>query len=131
MSALRAVLTRCLRARTGATALEFALVAPPFFLLLLGIVEFGRVMWTQSALHFAVEEAARCASVDATNCGSTSAVQNYAVTRTAGLDIAPAVFSVSSPACGNQVAASYPFTFVVANLFPYSITLSAQSCFPK
>jgi Flp pilus assembly protein TadG len=117
--------------RGGATAVEFSLILPAFLLLLFGIVEFGRLLWTQSALHFAVEEAARCATVDAANCGSASAVQSFAVSRAAGLGLQNSVFSLTSPACGNQVSASYPFQFVMAALFPYSITLTAQSCFPK
>jgi Flp pilus assembly protein TadG len=117
--------------RGGGSAVEFSLIAPAFLLLLFGVAEFGRLLWTQSALHFAVEEAARCATVDTNNCGSTSAVQSYAVARAAGLGLQNSVFSLSSPSCGNQVSASYPFAFVMSTLFPYSITLTAQSCFPK
>lgn len=117
--------------RRGVTAVEFSLILPALLLLLFGVVEFGRLLWTQSALHFAVEEAARCATVDAANCGSASAVQSFAVARAAGLGLQNSVFSLTSPACGNQVSASYPFPFVLATLFPYSITLTAQSCFPK
>ena len=117
--------------RQGATAVEFSLILPALLLLLFGIVEFGRLLWTQSALHFAVEEAARCATVDAANCGSASAVQSFAVSRAAGLGLQNSVFALTTPACGNQVSASYPFPFVMATLFPYSITLTAQSCFPK
>jgi Flp pilus assembly protein TadG len=122
--------TALLSDRRGATAVEFALILPPFLLLLFGVVEFGRALWTQSALHFAVEEAARCATVDATNCATTTQVQKFAVSRAAGLGLANAVFSLTTPACGNQVSASYPFPFVLANMFP-NVTLTAQSCFPK
>jgi Flp pilus assembly protein TadG len=115
----------------GVTAVEFSLILPALLLLLFGIVEFGRLLWTQSALHYAVEEAARCATVDAANCGSASAVQSFAVARAAGLGLQNSVFALTTPACGNQVSASYPFPFVLATLFPYSITLTAQSCFPK
>jgi Flp pilus assembly protein TadG len=116
--------------RRGATAVEFALILPPFLLLLLGVVEFGRALWTQSALHFAVEEAARCATVDATNCATATQVQTFAVSRAAGVGLTNAVFTLTTPACGNQVAASYPFPFVLANMFP-NVTLTARSCFPK
>lgn len=116
--------------RRGATAVEFALILPPFLLLLLGVVEFGRALWTQSALHFAVEESARCAAVDATNCATTTQVQNFAVSRAKGLGLNNTVFTLTTPACGNQVSASYPFPFILATMFP-SVTLTAQSCFPK
>jgi len=116
--------------RRGATAVEFALILPPFLLLLLGVVEFGRALWTQSALHFAVEEAARCATVDATNCATATQVKTFAVSRAAGVGLTNAVFTLTTPACGNQVSASYPFPFVLANMFP-NVTLTARSCFPK
>ena len=65
-------------AQEGTTAIEFALVAPSLFLVLFGAIEFGRLMWTQSALHFAVEEAARCASVTPGLCGTASQIASYA-----------------------------------------------------
>jgi Flp pilus assembly protein TadG len=117
--------------RRGGTAAEFAMILPALLLLLLGIVESGRLIWSQSVLHFAVENAARCASVDATKCGSVSAVQNYAIDRASGLALTAAEVSVTTPACGSQVLATYPFQTVAGMLLPFSITLSAQSCFPK
>src|SRR5262249_49875900 len=90
---------RLIGARRGTTAVEFALIALPLLLLLLGIIEFGRMLWTQSALHYAVQEAARCAAVNPGTCAGSSATQNYAVARAGGLNLSPAVFTVSSPAC--------------------------------
>lgn len=43
----------------GATAIEFAIVAPVLFLLIFGIIEFGLMMSTQSALDGAATHAAR------------------------------------------------------------------------
>jgi Flp pilus assembly protein TadG len=117
--------------RSGATAVEFALFAVPILLLLFGIVVFGRVIWAQSTLHVAVEDAARCASVNSNLCGTASAVQSYAVAQATGLNLDPSVFTVSAQPCGNQVSANYPFSFAVNQLFPYTITLTAQACFPS
>ncbi len=47
------------RARGGATAVEFALVATPFFALLFGIIELGLIFLVQSSLENATSEAAR------------------------------------------------------------------------
>ena len=47
------------RARDGATAVEFALVAAPFFALLFGIIELGLIFLVQSSLENATSEAAR------------------------------------------------------------------------
>jgi len=38
--------------------------------MIFGIVEFGRALWLKSALDFSVVEAARCASVNPTRCGT-------------------------------------------------------------
>lgn len=46
-------------ARAGTAAIEFALVAPPFFLLMLGIIETGGLMFVSTHLEGAVNDAAR------------------------------------------------------------------------
>jgi Flp pilus assembly protein TadG len=45
--------------RSGAAAVEFALVAPSLFLLMLGLTEFGIYAWNRHSLEFATEETAR------------------------------------------------------------------------
>jgi Flp pilus assembly protein TadG len=120
--------------RAGAAMLEFAIGLPVFVMLLFGIFEFGRMLWIQNALHYSVQQAARCASINATTCGSTSAIQSYAA-GIAGAGIPSSAFTVTlSTACGtitgDKVAASYPLSLNI----PYmslNPTLSAQSCFPK
>ncbi len=68
----------------GSAAVEFAMVAPVFFLLLMGTVESGVIFFAQSSLQNAVNDAARlvrtgqsaCFSLDANNnCLSMSASQ--------------------------------------------------------
>jgi Flp pilus assembly protein TadG len=50
-----------LRSRSGQSLVEFALVAPLFFLLVFGITDFGRLFFTQETLQFALREAGRYA----------------------------------------------------------------------
>ena len=45
--------------RSGSASLEFALVAPTFFILLMGIMETGILFFAQSALQNSVQDAAR------------------------------------------------------------------------
>jgi len=116
------------RASDGATALEFAIVAPVLLMLLLGIMEAGRALWTQNALNFAVEQAARCAAIDQNNCGSPAQVQSFAA-NVSGADFTSSIFTVTAAACGNLVSASYPMQLNI----PYvsaAPTLTAQSCYP-
>ncbi len=115
--------------RQGATAVEFALVAPVLFLIIFGGVEFGVLLWTQSALHFAVQEAARCASVTPSTCGTAAQIATYAASETTGLNISSSAFTVTTPSCGHKVTASYNYTFVASGLLPFTPTLTAQACF--
>ena len=47
------------KARRGATIVEFALVAPLLFLVVIGMVEFGRMVMVQQILTNASREGAR------------------------------------------------------------------------
>jgi len=118
------------RDRAGTSVLEFGLLLPVFLLLFLGIIEFGRALWTQSALQNAVEAAARYAAINYPTCASVSQTKSYAAGEVFGQSIPSSTFSLSCNACGTQVSASLPFSFIVPRLIPYSITLGAQSCHP-
>jgi Flp pilus assembly protein TadG len=117
----------------GTTAVEFAFTAPIFFALVFGIIQGGSLLWTQVGLQHGTEMAARCAALnDTTLCGTTaSSIKSYAAQEAFGLNLSPSIFSVSTPACGYQISASYAFQFVTTYFGTPSLTLSAQSCFPK
>jgi Flp pilus assembly protein TadG len=71
---------RCRINRQGAAAVEFAVVAPIFFLMVLGMLEFGRAMMVQQLLTNASREGARVAILDSpspTASTVTSTVNNY------------------------------------------------------
>jgi Flp pilus assembly protein TadG len=57
---------RCRRNRRGAAVVEFAVVAPVFFLLIFGMIEFGRAIMVQQILTNAAREGARFAVLDST-----------------------------------------------------------------
>lgn len=114
--------------------MEFALTAPAFFAMLVGVIECGLLLWTQIGLQHGAEMAARCASINATLCGTTSAVQQYAAQQAFGLNPPSATFTADpSPAsgCGYKVSASYAFNFLTQYFPNQAVTISAQSCFPK
>ena len=50
---------RFLRARDGAMAVEFALVSPLLFLLLIGLIDLALMIWSKHSLEFAMEETGR------------------------------------------------------------------------
>ncbi|HEX3537435.1 MAG TPA: TadE/TadG family type IV pilus assembly protein [Stellaceae bacterium] len=125
-------LRRLWRARDGVAALEAAFLLPTFMLFLLGICEFGRVLWMQSGLQYAVEAAARCSVVySASTCNGTTATKTYAASQIFGPSIPTSTFSVSGSCTGTMtVTASYAFTFIVPQLFPWNLTLTAKSAYP-
>lgn len=124
-------LAQACRDTRGTSAIEFGLTAPAFFMIIFGIIECGLLLWTQLGLQHGAEMAARCASVNTIICGSVSAIQSYAAQQTFGLNPAPSTFTVITPACGNQVSASYTYGFITTYFGTPTLTLSAQSCFPK
>src|SRR5690348_16032393 len=124
----KTLLRRALEERGGAAAVEFAMTVPILLVAMLGLIEFGRVLWAQNALHFAVEEAARCATIDVTTCGNTNETKTFASTAS-GFTFPTSAFTVTTETCGNQVVGSYAFQFLTS-LFGTGPTLTAQACFP-
>lgn len=120
----------------GTEAVEFALISIPFFLFLVGVMEFGRLYWVQSELQYAVEAAARYLTINPS--AGASAVQTYAASKVLAVSVPTGDFTVTpynsasnppTPTCGNQVRVSYQFQFIVTSLMPYGpLTLNASGC---
>ncbi len=120
------------RADSGATAVEFALIVPMFFALLFGVLEFGRLIFTQGVLFYATEEATRYAIVNYQD--SPAVVQSVAESKF--ILISPGKitsFSVTAPVDPEDqtklvtVEIGYQFEF----LFPFvgdgPITMTAST----
>jgi Flp pilus assembly protein TadG len=55
---------RCLHAdQRGAAAVEFAIISPMFFALLLSVVDIGKYMWTLNTMQYAIDEAVRAGAI--------------------------------------------------------------------
>ena len=124
----RLPLGRLARARGGNASVEMAFAVVPLCLFLFAIIATGQVMWLQNALNLSVAEAARCASVNPSLCGTPDDVQSFAAQQ-AGAGLDDAIFSWSRTTCGNQVSATYPLALDVP-FVTFSVTLNAQACFP-
>jgi Flp pilus assembly protein TadG len=123
------IFLRFCRSVRGATALEFAILSPVFIMIVVGGVNLGLLLFSVGSLHYAVEAAARCASVKTAVCADASTIQSYARSAYFGPTISP-TFTYSTASCGNLVSASA--TFVLdAGMLRYSVPLSASACFPK
>jgi Flp pilus assembly protein TadG len=102
-------------------------VFPALAMLVVGGLYAGLLMYSVAGLHNAVEQAARCYSVSASQCGSASAAQTYAQNSYYGAS--SPTFTASTAPCGHQVSATLTFVLeaVVAR---WSVPLSATACFP-
>lgn len=65
----------------GSAAIEFALVAPVFFILLMGTIETGVIFFAQATLQNAVNDTARLVRTGQTGCYTTSGGNCQAMTQ--------------------------------------------------
>jgi Flp pilus assembly protein TadG len=114
--------------RSGATAIEYALVMPLLAMMILGGIWAGLLTFSVSSLQMATQSAARCFAVNTSQCGTPSSAQTFAQTRYAGPNISP-VFTASYGGCGHTVAAQANFDL---NIVPgiSTIPLTATACYP-
>jgi Flp pilus assembly protein TadG len=100
--------------RLGVAATEFAIVAPVFFLMVIGFIEFGRALMVQQVLI----NASRVGARQATTAGATTAqVQAAVQAYTSGVTVSGVVVTVS-PEPSTAVAGS-------------TITVNASVAFSK
>lgn len=114
---------------SGTAAIEFALVLPVLLLFTLGLIDVGRLLWTQTTLDRAVQAAARCAAVNSATCGTTAHVQSYAVTQAYGLSINSSAFTVTSGTGNICVNATMVYHLIIPWVDD-TLNLSANACYP-
>jgi Flp pilus assembly protein TadG len=112
----------------GTTAVEFAIIAPIFILLVLGIIGVCFALFLVGSLHFAVEDGARCASVKTLICQDSATTVAYTQTRYLGPNVSP-TFSATTAPCGNTVTGTVSYTMDIG-LRRFVIPVSATACFP-
>ena len=90
------ILRRFIRDRKGAVAVEFALILPLIIAVIMGIVEFGRILWIRNTMEFVAETAARWGGI---NTSATAAeIEDYARTQILALDGTGWVFVIDPQA---------------------------------
>lgn len=114
----------------GSVAVEYGILLPALLLLVLGLIDVSRLVWTQTTLDRAVEAAARCGAVDSVKCGTAAAVQAYAAGEAYGMTIAATAFTVTSQSCGVSVSVQHPFELVIPWIARTDLTLTAEACYP-
>ena len=133
--------------RSGASAVEFALVLGPLIFLIVGAMEYGRLIWTKQALQEAAIAGARCMGVLATGCASGGA---YSASNTATyIQGVASGFSLTVPTANvtlnraascagvsgfSSVSISYTFQAAAPVLLgsaSSAMPLTATACFPN
>jgi Flp pilus assembly protein TadG len=130
---------RAWRCQSGATAVEFALVCLPLFLLSLGIVEFGRAFFVRNDISYAADVAARkvlIGQIPASSSDSEAAASLDTAVREAFGSGDPALLEV---VVGKEtvdgvvfrvLSISYPFSLFVPGLSESPIALGLSRRIP-
>ena len=114
---------------SGTTAIEFALVAPVFIFLVIGIAFLCMAMAVAGSMHYAVEEGARCASVRKMVCSDEDTTITYTKAHYFGPGGVPTFAYNPAAACGHSVTASISYV-VDMGLKTVTVPISAAACFP-
>lgn len=106
--------------RRGATLVEFACIAPVFFVLVLGIMEFGRAMMVQSMLTGASQEGARAGALPSAQLSDvTATVNNYlAAAGISGATISVSPSPPSSASPGQDIAVTVSIGYAQVSWLP-------------
>jgi len=125
-----------LRDIRGTSALEFALIAPIFFLAMFGTIDFGRAMWVYNTIENAATEGARYAAIRGSNKlfpASESQVKTFVASRAYSLDVDTSDVTVTwapnnDPGSQVSVQVDYDFSFLMIGFLPLpSIEFSTSS----
>lgn len=115
---------------TGGAAVEFALVVPALFLVLIGGFYLALMLFASSSMQYAVEAGARCAAISTTTCGDATATQNYARGKFLASSVGTPVFTANlAAACGHFVSANMTYSFNVG-VTRLSVPLASTACYP-
>jgi Flp pilus assembly protein TadG len=125
---LKRFLQRVAKESDGATAIEFALVGPVFLMMVVGGIYACMMMFSMGSLQDAVQQAARCWSVNTTVCTDASSTQTYAQNHYYGPAVSPS-FTASLKNCGHSVTGTISYSFNMGQSTT-SVPLSATACFP-
>ncbi|CZT35758.1 TadE/TadG family type IV pilus assembly protein [Rhizobium sp. 9140] len=129
-----------LNRRDGATAVEFAIIAPVFLSMMFGAIVMGIAIWSTSVLNQVAAESARCLAVGGADCtdlpsGCISAAAICFVTTLAdrrglpGLSVSDISIEPDASigvAVSTRVTLTRPFT-----LLGYTMTLSGSASYPN
>lgn len=124
-----------MRRRRGSTMLEGALVMTTFVILLVGVMDFGRLGFTYNSVTYAAHQAARFAATNGSASGhpaSVATIQSNAEGNLVGMSAKSLTVSVTwtpnnNPGSQVQVVVSYGFQPLLVPISPNSLTLKSTA----
>ena len=121
--------TRGKIARRGVAAVEFAIVAPLFLLILFGIIEFGRMMMVQQVLTNASRVGARRAVIEGTDTTEVeSLVTNYLTNGSvSGANVNVSPTNLSNLGLGDNVTVTISVPFDTVSWTPTTMFLGGAT----
>lgn len=130
MGLLRRGIGRLVGDQRGVAAVEFGMVAPVFFGLLLGIIDVGRYMWTLNTMQYAIDQAVRTAVVQ--KITAEDEIQGLVTNALAGLNTGDVTVGVVPDASTLTITAdtTYSFLFPIST-FMNETTISLRTEMPK
>lgn len=136
-----------LRDKSGANAVEFALLSVPLLMVLMGTFEFGRMYWAQHVLDEIAVAGARCVGVLQTGCtqngvynaaSAVSYISSRAATDGIALSNANITVNNNTTCSGLSGFSSVQVSYTFATVMPAFLAslangpnLNAQACFPN
>ena len=113
-----------IKSEEGSAMLEMAIILPLFVMLIMGVVEFSRVLSVKQVITNAAREGARAGAVDLDNTGALSkALQvstNYI--QSSGVEIQPVIITPSFVLAGGssalKVVIDYDYNSVLTTFIP-------------
>lgn len=116
-------------ARRGASVVEFAIVAPLFFLIVLGMIEFGRMAMVQQVITNSAREGARIGVLDkATTAKVTNKVNDYlAAASITGATVNVSPNPPSSAGFGESVTVTVAIPFNQVSWLPAPFFLGGKT----
>lgn len=126
------------KAHKGQGLVEFALILPVFLMLIMGIVEFGRLMITYSGVASASREAARYGASVGTNASGAEHFRDCAGIRDEARRVAPLtpledsdiVIEYDNPATGFHTAACPPVQLALGDRIIVTVTFTFEPIVP-
>jgi Flp pilus assembly protein TadG len=134
---LEKVCRSCRKKRGGTAAVEFAVVAPVFFLLVFGMIEFGRMVMVQQIITNASREGARLAVLDSTtpiHDEVVTQVSNYlanAGINGASVDINPTEPTATGVKNGDPITVTVTIRFNRVSWLPTPMFLGGKDLVAK